>query len=60
MVTQLLITTQVPSTGRTDQFFAENVLIRRIQITNLADRPREIRCFFRDPDGHPFEISQAS
>jgi len=26
--------------------FFENVLIRRMRITNLADRPREIRCFF--------------
>jgi glucoamylase len=32
--------------------FFENVLIRRIRLTNLADRPREIRCFFH----HDFHI----
>jgi glucoamylase len=32
--------------------FYENVLIRRVQITNLADRPREVRCFFH----HDFHI----
>ncbi len=32
--------------------FYEDVLIRRVQITNLADRPREIRCFFH----HDFHI----
>ena len=32
--------------------FFENVLIRRMRITNLADRPREIRCFFH----HDFHI----
>ena len=28
-------------------------------ITPPYERDREIRCFFRDPDGHLFEISQA-
>ena len=32
--------------------FYENVLIRRVRVTNLADRPREIRCFFH----HDFHI----
>ena len=32
--------------------FSENVLIRRVRLTNLADRPREIRCFFH----HDFRI----
>ena len=32
--------------------FSENVLIRRVRVTNLADRPREIRCFFH----HDFHI----
>ncbi|MGN6391336.1 MAG: glycoside hydrolase family 15 protein [Gemmatimonadales bacterium] len=32
--------------------FAENVLIRRVRIGNLSDRPREIRCFFH----HDFRI----
>jgi glucoamylase len=32
--------------------FFENVLIRRIRITNQADRPREVRCFFH----HDFHI----
>jgi hypothetical protein len=32
--------------------FYENVLIRRIHPTNLADRSREIRCFFH----HDFYI----
>lgn len=32
--------------------FFENVLIRRVRVTNLADRPREIRCFFH----HDFHI----
>lgn len=32
--------------------FSENVLIRRVRITNRADRPREIRCFFH----HDFRI----
>ena len=32
--------------------FYENVLIRRVQVTNLSDRPREIRCFFN----HDFHI----
>jgi glucoamylase len=32
--------------------FYENVLIRRVRIINLADRPREIRCFFH----HDFHI----
>jgi glucoamylase len=32
--------------------FSENVLVRRIQVTNLSDRPREIRCFFN----HDFHI----
>lgn len=32
--------------------FFENVLIRHVQLTNLADRPREIRCFFH----HDFRI----
>ena len=32
--------------------FYENAMIRRLQVTNLADRPREIRCFFH----HDFRI----
>jgi GH15 family glucan-1,4-alpha-glucosidase len=32
--------------------FSENVLIRRVRLTNLSDRPREIRCFFH----HDFRI----
>jgi GH15 family glucan-1,4-alpha-glucosidase len=32
--------------------FSENVLIRHVRLTNLADRPREIRCFFH----HDFRI----
>ncbi len=32
--------------------FFENVLIRRVRITNLAERPREVRCFFH----HDFHI----
>ena len=32
--------------------FYENAMIRRVRITNLADRPREIRCFFH----HDFRI----
>jgi glucoamylase len=32
--------------------FAENVLIRRVEVRNLSDRPREIRCFFH----HDFHI----
>ena len=32
--------------------FSENVLIRRLRVSNLADRPREIRCFFH----HDFHI----
>jgi glucoamylase len=32
--------------------FFENVLIRRVRLTNLANRPREIRCFFH----HDFRI----
>ncbi len=28
-------------------------------LTPPLDRGREVRCFFRDPDGHLFEISQA-
>ena len=32
--------------------FYENVLIRRVRVTNLAERPREIRCFFH----HDFRI----
>jgi len=32
--------------------FAENVLLRRIEVRNLSDNPREIRCFFH----HDFHI----
>jgi glucoamylase len=32
--------------------FAENVLIRLVEVRNLSDRPREIRCFFH----HDFHI----
>jgi GH15 family glucan-1,4-alpha-glucosidase len=32
--------------------FSENVLIRRVRIGNMNDRPREIRCFFH----HDFRI----
>jgi len=32
--------------------FSENVLIRRVRLTNLADRPREFRCFYH----HDFHI----
>ena len=32
--------------------FYENAMIRRVRVTNLADRPREIRCFFH----HDFRI----
>jgi glucoamylase len=32
--------------------FVENVLIRRVRLTNLADRPREFRCFYH----HDFHI----
>jgi catechol 2,3-dioxygenase-like lactoylglutathione lyase family enzyme len=28
-------------------------------LTPPLERPGEIRCFFRDPDGHLFEISEA-
>lgn len=30
------------------------------QLAAARDRAREIRCFFRDPDGHLFEISQTA
>ena len=33
--------------------FFENVLIRRVQVTNLSARPREIRCFFHHDFPHP-------
>jgi catechol 2,3-dioxygenase-like lactoylglutathione lyase family enzyme len=29
-------------------------------LTPPLERPGEIRCFFRDPDGHLFEISEAT
>ena len=32
--------------------FSENVLVRRVRLTNLADRPREFRCFYH----HDFHV----